>query len=323
MYQMLVRELGGPSALERAPLALPELGPHDVQLRIRAIGCNFADTLITRGKYQVRPELPFAPGAEAAGEVVAVGAEVSAVSVGDRALAIVPYGAYVSDMIAPEARVYRLPADVSDAQAVGLGLTYQTSMLALGPRGRLQADETLVVHAAAGGVGLAAVQIGAALGARVIGTAGTPEKRALAEENGASLTFDTAEQGWVDAIKGATGGGADVLYDPVGGDVFDGSTRCIRFGGRILVIGFASGTIPTVKINRVMLKNIDIVGVHHGPYFDHAPDALRDAQSEIFRLASEGKLRPVVSEPRPLEAAAEALDDLANRRTVGKVVLAP
>lgn len=321
---MVVRELGGPEALVREDLESPRPGPGEVRVALRAIGCNFADTLITRGKYQVRPELPFAPGLEGVGEVVEVGEGVGRCAVGDRVLAIVPYGAYASELVAPETRVFRLPESASDDDGVALGVAYQTSMLALATRAQLRAGETLLVHAAAGGVGLAAVQIGKAMGAKVIGTAGSPEKLALVRDAGADHALDYRDEGWVDEVKALTGGrGADVIYDPVGGEIFDKSTKCIAFAGRILVVGFAGGQIPTLAMNRVLVKNFAVVGVHWGAYFDHDPEALEEDARALFALYERGLIKPVVAARFPLERAKDALEALADRKTVGKVVLVP
>jgi NADPH2:quinone reductase len=208
--------------------------------------------------------------------------------------------------------------------AAALGVVYQTSYMALGPRARLQPGETLLVHAAAGGVGLAAVQIGVALGARVIGTGGTPDKLDLIRQNGADVALNYREEDFVERTQELTEGrGADVIYDPVGGDTFDRSLKCIAFDGRLLVIGFASGRIPECKMNRVLLKNISLVGLHWGLYFDRDPQTLQDAQRALLSMYTEGKIEPLVSATYPLTDAAQALDALASRRTTGKVVLVP
>mgnify|MGYP001813933404 FL=1 len=324
MYRMVVRELGGPASLERDELTGLSAGPREIAIDVRAIGCNFFDTLITRGKYQVRPDLPFSPGAEVAGTVREVGDGVEGYSVGDRVSAFLVYGGFASAVAVPQERVFPMPDDMSFEQAAALGLVYQTSHVALVHRARLKAGETLLVHAAAGGVGLAAVQIGVALGARVIGTAGTPDKLELVKANGADVVINYRDEDFVDRVKELTKGrGADVIYDPVGGDTFDQSTKCIAFEGRILVIGFASGRIPSMQMNRVMLKNISLVGLHWGAYFDEDPGVLRDAQSDISRLHQQGKIAPIISATYPLEEARAALEALGSRQTTGKVILVP
>lgn len=324
MYRMVVRELGGPEALEREELGAVSAGQGEVVIDVEAIGCNFFDTLITRGKYQIQPNLPFAPGAEAAGRVRELGAGVTQFSVGDRVSALLEYGAFASTIAAPKARVFPMPDSMSFEQAASLGLVYQTSHVGLVHRAGLKAGETVLVHAAAGGVGLAAVQIAVALGAKVIGTAGTPEKLDLVKRQGASAVINYRDEDWVERVKELTDGhGADVIYDPVGGDTFDLSTKCVAFEGRILIIGFASGRIPTVKMSRVMVKNFSLLGLHWGLYFQKNPAVLQKAQEEISRMHSEGKIRPLVSATHPLEEAGRALEALASRNTTGKVVLIP
>lgn len=324
MYRMIVRELGGPAALERQELSEREPGPGEVAIDVKAIGCNFFDILITQGKYQVRPELPFSPGAEVAGVVLAAGDGVERVAVGDRASALLAYGGFASRVVAPESRVFPMPESMSFEAAAALGLVYQTSYVALVPRARLRRGETLLVHAAAGGVGLAAVQIGAALGARVIGTAGSPDKLELVREHGADAVINYRQEDFVEKVRELTGGrGADVIYDPVGGDTFDRSLKCIAFEGRLLVIGFAGGRIPSAEMNRVLLKNISLVGLHWGLYFDKDPAVIEEAQRAISELYAAGKISPVISKTYPLSEAAAALDALGSRKTTGKVVLLP
>jgi NADPH2:quinone reductase len=321
---MIVEELGGPSALRRQDLPDPEPGPGEVLVDVKAIGCNFFDTLITRGKYQVQPDLPFAPGAEAAGVVQAVGGNVSHVAPGDRVTVLLSYGAFASKLVAPPARIFPIAEGMSFEAAAALGVVYQTSYVALAPRAQLQPGETLLVHAAAGGVGLAAVQIGVALGARVIGTGGTPDKLDLIRQNGAEVAVNYREEDFVERTKELTEGrGADVIYDPVGGDTFDRSLKCIAFNGRVLVIGFASGRIPEAKMNRVLLKNISLVGLHWGLYFDRDPETLQRAQRALVELYAEGKIDPLVSATYPLIDAEKALEALGDRKTTGKVVLVP
>ncbi len=319
-----MRAFGGPPALEVEELENLSVGLGEVAIDVKAIGCNFFDILITQGKYQVRPELPFAPGAEVAGVVTDVGKDVNRFSRGDRVSALLTYGGYASTVAAPADRVFPIPSDMSFEDAAAAGLVYQTSHVALAHRANLRAGETLLVHAAAGGVGLAAVQIGAALGARVIGTAGTKEKLEIVAENGAEFVVNYREGDWVSRVKDLTDGrGADVIYDPVGGDTFDASTKCIAFEGRILIVGFASGRIPTVAMNRVLLKNFSLVGIHWGLYFDENPEVLRESQVALSRLYAEGKIKPVVSRTFPLKDAKSALAALGSRKTTGKIVLVP
>ncbi len=324
MYRMVVRELAGPTALEREELSEVHAGPGEVVIDVKAVGCNFFDILITEGKYQVKPELPFSPGAEVAGIVRTLGEGVSRFSVGDRVSALLEYGGFTSTVAAPEARVFPIPSEMTFEEAAALGLVYQTSYVGLVNRARLEAGETLLVHAAAGGVGLAAVQLGVALGAKVIGTAGTTEKLALVKQHGAHEVINYREEDWVERVKELTAGrGADVIYDPVGGDTFDLSTKCIAFEGRILIIGFASGRIPSAKMNRVLVKNFSLVGLHWGLYFKKNPQVIQEAQEAIVRLHSMGKIAPLVSATHPLCDADAALAALAGRKTTGKVILIP
>ena len=319
-----MRELGGPPALEIEELESLSVGPGEVGIDVKAVGCNFFDILITQGKYQVRPELPFAPGAEVAGVVTDVGEGVDRFSRGDRVSALLAYGGYASAVSAPVDRVFPMPSEMSFEDAAAAGLVYQTSHIALVHRANLRAGETLLVHAAAGGVGLAAVQIGAALGARVIGTAGTKDKLELVAQNGADFVVNYREEDWAARVKELTDGrGADLIYDPVGGDTFDASTKCIAFEGRILIVGFASGRIPTATMNRVLLKNFSLVGIHWGLYFDKDPTVLHESQLALSRMYAEGKIRPVVSETHPLKDAVSALAALGARKTTGKIVLVP
>lgn len=322
MRAMILRSLDGPDALELAELPDPEPGPGQVAIDVEAAGCNFADTLITRGKYQIKPELPFSPGSEVAGRVRALGAGVDGLTVGQPVLAQLGFGGYASVALADARRVHAIPDDMDVEHAAGFGVAYQTSYLALVDRARLQPGETLLVQAAAGGVGLAAVQIGHALGARVIAGA-SADKLEFCREEGADELLDTRSDGWHERVKALTGGrGADVIYESVGGEVFALSTKCIAWNGRLLVIGFSSGDIPSVKLNRVMLKHIAVIGVNLGGYHQHEPERLRSAMAELLALYARG-VRPRIGRSYPLEQAPEALAALATRKTTGKVVLRP
>jgi NADPH2:quinone reductase len=324
MQAMLVQELGGPDRMKLTEVPDPEPGRGQVAIDIRAVGCNFFDILMTQGKYQVQPPLPFAPGAEIAGTVRALGEDVTGVQIGDRVFAMLGWGGFATMAVTPVEALWRIPDSMPFDHAAAFGIVYQTAYFGLVHRADLQRGETLLVHAAAGGVGLAAVQIGRALGARVLATAGSAAKCALAREHGADEAFEYGTPEWVDRVKAATGGrGADVIYDPVGGDVFDLSTKCIAWNGRLLVIGFASGRIPTIQANRILLKNIAIVGLHWGAYRGHQPELITDAARALFALYERGQVCPVISSSRPLAEAAAALDEIASRRSVGKVVLVP
>jgi NADPH2:quinone reductase len=324
MHAMIVEDWCEPKDLKLVDLPDPVPGKGEVAIDVKAVGCNFFDILIAQGKYQVRPPRPFAPGGEVAGVIRAIGPDVSGFKVGDRVFAMLGWGGYASVALAPAATVVRMPDTMSFEHGAAFGVVYQTSYFGLVYRAALQRGETLLVHAAAGGVGLAAVQIGAAFGARVLATASSPVKLEIARQQGAELVFDYSTPEWVDGVKQATGGrGADVIYDPVGGEIFELSTKCIAFGGRLLVVGFASGVIPSIQVNRVLLKNISIVGLHWGAYRLNDPAKIPEAMQALFEMYERGAVRPVVSSTYPLAEAAKALDEIASRRSVGKVVLVP
>ncbi|GIW43634.1 MAG: oxidoreductase [Candidatus Binatia bacterium] len=324
MYAMLVRQLGGPEKLERVELPDPEPLPGHVVIDVRAIGCNFADILMTEGRYQLKPPLPFAPGSEVAGIVRSVGEGVPHLEPGQRVAAMLDFGAYSSVVSAPADFVVRLPPSMPFDVAAGFGVAYQTAYIGLAHRAGLKAGESLLVHAAAGGVGLAAVEVGRALGARVWGTAGSADKCALAVHHGAEACFDVSSHEWVEEVLRASGGrGVDVVYDPVGGEVFHRSLKCLAWSGRLVVIGFASGDIPELKMNRVLLKNIAITGLNLGSYKQRAPEVLRDALQRLFDLYEQGALKPEIYGRFPLERAREALELLRQRKTAGKVILIP
>src|SRR5438552_7392938 len=250
----------------------PELGPGRLAVGVRAAGCNFFDILMVRGHYQVKPPFPFIPGAELAGVVRAVGAGVEGFAVGDRILATVPLGAFAERAVVPARGAWQMPESMSFAEGASFPIVYPTSYAGLVFRAGLRRGETLLVHAAAGGVGIAAVQIGKALGARVIATAGGADKLEVARRAGADVAIDYRSADWVDQVRAATDGhGADVIYDPVGGDVFDGSLRCIAWNGRLLVIGFASGRIPEAKLTRVALKYLALGRRHSGAHPHDVP----------------------------------------------------
>jgi NADPH2:quinone reductase len=305
---------------------VPDLapGPGEVLVETRAIGCNFPDILMLQGKYQVKPPLPFSPGHEIAGLVRGVGAGVTRVRPGQRVIANLEWGGYAELAVTAEARVHPIPDAMPFDQAAALFVVYQTGYCALVHRAALQPGEWLLVHGAAGGVGLAAVQLGKALGARVIATAGTPEKLEIARQAGADVLIDYRTEEWVERVKAVTGGeGADVIYDPVGGDVFDGSTKCIAFEGRLLAIGFAGGRIPSVAVNRVLLKNFSVVGVHWGYYQRRGSPLVQEWMDALLKLYEDGRIRPVIYRTYPLRDAAAALRALAARESYGKVVLVP
>ncbi|WP_335982296.1 NADPH:quinone oxidoreductase family protein [Streptomyces sp. CA2R106] len=313
-------------AMRLDDIATPAPGAGEVLLRVRAAGVNFPDALLCRGQYQVRPPLPFTPGVELCGEVVEPGAGVTGLAPGDRVIspAALPAGAFAEYVVVPAAGVLPAPAALDDAEAAALHVGYQTGWFGLHRRAALQPGETLLVHAAAGGVGSAAVQLGKAAGATVIGVVGGAEKAEAAREAGADIVVDRHTEDFVAVVKEATGGrGADVVYDPVGGDAYARSTKCIAFEGRILVVGFTSGTIPAPGLNHALVKNYTILGLHWGLYNTHDPAAVRRAHDDLTRLAAEGSVKPLVSERLPFTAAAEAVQRVADGRTVGRLVVLP
>jgi len=321
---VVVDRLSGPEELRVREAPEPELFAGGLAIDVKAAGCNFFDILMARGSYQVKPPLPFVPGAELAGIVTAVGAEVDDFRVGDRVLASVPLGAFAERAVVPARSAWRMPGGMTFEEGAALPIVYPTSYAALVLRTQLRAGETLLVHAAAGGVGLAAVQIGKALGARVIATAGGTEKLEVARRAGADVGIDYRDGDWAERVRGVTGGrGADVIYDSVGGDVLDQSLKCIAWSGRLLVIGFAGGTIPAIKANRILLKNISVIGLHWGAYATHEPERIPEVFEALFRLYDTDAIHPVVFERFPLERVADALTALGSRRTYGKVVLVP
>ena len=315
--------------LEPAELAVRELpdpivGPGQLGVDVKAAGCNFFDILIVQGRYQVKPPFPFIPGGEIAGVVREIGQGVSGFAVGDRVLASAPMGGYADRIAIPASFAHRMPDAMSFEEGASLPIVYPTSYAGLVYRAALKPGETLLVHAAAGGVGLAAVQIGKALGARVIATAGGPDKVRVAIEAGAEFGIDYNSEDFVERVKEITGGkGADVIYDSVGGEIFDKSLKCIAWCGRLLVIGFAGGTIPSVAANRILLKNVSVVGLHWGAYAKYEPARIPETFAALFQLYQEKKIRPVIYASYPLEKAADALAALGSRKTHGKVVLVP
>jgi NADPH2:quinone reductase len=313
-----------PSELRVSEVEEPRPGPGALSIDVRAAGCNFFDILMVKGQYQVKPAFPFIPGAEIAGEVRELGEGVSGFAVGDRVLASAGLGGFAEVSVAPAKGCHALPAGMSFAEGAALPIIYPTSYAGLVFRANLQPGEDLLVHAAAGGVGIAAVQIGKALGARVIATAGGADKCEVAAREGADDTIDYRAEDFVPRVMELTGGkGADVIYDSVGGDVFDKSLKCIAWNGRLLVIGFASGTIPSVKANRILLKNIAVTGLHWGAHALKEPARIGETFSALFALYGEKKIRPVIFDTYALEELPAALEALGSRRSYGKVIVAP
>jgi NADPH:quinone reductase len=304
----------------------PRPAPHQLLVRVRAAALNFPDVLLCRGQYQVRPPLPFTPGVELCGEVVEAGSDVTGFAVGDRVIGnpALPHGALAEYALMDQSEALPAPPSLDDAEAASLHIAYQTGHVALHRRARLRPGETLLVHAAAGGVGSAAVQLGKAAGARVIAVVGGAEKVDVAAKLGADIVVDRRTQDFVPIVKEATAGrGADVVYDPVGGQAYAGSARCVAFEGRILVIGFAGGTVPAPPLNHALIKNYSIVGVHWGLYKQHGPAEISRIHGELTRLAESGAIRPLIGGRLGLDEAAEGLTRLGAGATVGRLVVVP
>ncbi|MGF1430698.1 NADPH:quinone oxidoreductase family protein [Kitasatospora sp. LaBMicrA B282] len=317
-----VGELGLPREVMRLVDEVPEpvAGDGQVLVRVRAAAVNFPDALMCLGMYQVKPPLPFTPGVELCGELPD----------GRRVIGnpVAGTGAFAEYALLDGRALFPAPDALDDAEAAALHIGYQTAWFALHRRAALRPGETLLVHAAAGGVGSAAVQLGKAAGATVIGVVGGAEKAAAARELGCDLVVDRKAAGeagdFVTQVKAATGGrGADVVFDPVGGDAYTGSTRCVAFEGRIVVVGFASGTIPTPPLGHALVKNYSVLGLHWGLYNTKDPAAVHAAHEELTKLAAAGLVRPLVSERLPLGAAADAVQRVAEGSTTGRLVLLP
>jgi NADPH2:quinone reductase len=317
-----VAQLGEPAdALSLDVVETPRPGPGEVLVRVGAVAANFPDVLLARGQYQVRPELPFVPGVECSGTVAAVGEGVDGLAEGDRVVAA-KIGVLAEYATVPAPAVHRIPDAVSLVSASGLTIAYQTAWFALHRRAAIRPGEWLLGHAAAGGVGAAAVQLGVAAGARVIGVVGSDAKAEVARAAGAAHVVVRGRDDIAASVKEVTGGhGADVVFDPVGGDAFQASTRCVAFEGRIVVIGFASGEIPTLSASHTLVKNYGVLGLYWGLYQERFPDLVAGAHADLVRMLETGAIDPVVDHVVPFERAPEALTALASGATVGRVVI--
>lgn len=318
-----VHELGEPAEVMRLEeVDAPTPGPRQLVVKVLASPANFPDALMCRGLYQVRPDLPFTPGIELCGEVVDAGE--TPFSVGDRVIgaAVLPHGGFAELAVLDQAIAFPAPPELDDAEASALFIGYQTGWVGLHVRAGLKAGETLLVHAAAGGVGSAAIQLGKAAGARVIGVVGGPEKAEVARQLGADVVIDRHTEDFVAVVKAETGGrGADVIYDPVGGETYQRSTKCIAFEGRILVVGFAGGDIQSAALNHALVKNYSIVGLHWGLYNLMKPEVVAECHRELSRLVTAGAIRPLISERLSLEELADGVQRLADGTTVGRIAL--
>jgi NADPH2:quinone reductase len=324
MKAIVCKALGMPEQLVLEDVTLPPVKPTEVRIQVKGAGVNFPDTLIIQGKYQFKGEPPFTPGGEIAGVVLEVGEKVKHLRPGDEVAALVPVGGYAEEAIAPADAVMALPRGMDLKDAAGFAFIYGTTLHALKQRGALKSGETLLVLGASGGVGLAAVQLGKLMGAKVIAAASSPEKLAVCKQHGADMLIDYSKESLKEAIKKLTKGqGADVIYDPVGGALGEECLSCIAWNGRYLVIGFASGPIPNLAANRLLLKGAAAVGVFWGAFVMREPKANWENFQKLFQWYGEGQLKPFISKTAPLSDAPKVLREMMDRKVTGKVVLLP
>jgi NADPH:quinone reductase len=324
MRAVLCTEFAGPEKLVIGDVPSPQLREGTVRIKVQAAGVNFADLLLVAGQYQEKPALPFTPGAEAAGVITEVGGDAGSLEVGNRVMALTGLGAFAEEVVVDRARVLPIPDNMDFPSAAAFPVAYGTSHGALDWRARLQPGEWLLVTGASGGVGLTAVEIGKAMGARVIACASSAEKLAIAQHHGADHLIDYSREELRERVKTLTSGrGADVIYDPVGGDTFDRALRSIAWAGRFIIIGFASGVVPQVPANIALVKNIDLIGFYWGSYQSHKPELVYRSFQQLLGWFQEGKLKPHISHQFNLEKVPEALELLKQRKSTGKVVLLP
>lgn len=323
MKAVCCHELCEPSGLTIDEVEKPTAAQDEVLMKVNTAALNFPDVLMIAGKYQVQPPLPFTPGLELCGTVEALGPGVSGFEIGQRVLAQTPMGAFAEYAVAPTVSVRPVPEGMSDDEAAAFPLVYQTSYFALAYRGGLVPGETVLVHSAAGGVGLAAVQLAKALGAsKVIGTAGSDEKLDVVKSAGADVVINYSTEDFVDIVKQETEGrGADIIFDPVGGQVAERSTKCIAFEGRIVIIGFTSGDFTNFRSNHILVKNYSVVGLHFGYYRQMNPAKIQQGWNELVEIYNRGALKPVIGARYPMQQVADAMQLLTSRKAVGKVVL--
>ena len=324
MRTLVVTEYGPPESLRLVEVPSPEPGPGQVVIQVRACGVNFPDALLIEGKYQMKPAFPFAPGCEVAGVVSRLGAGVGGVKEGDRVAAVIGYGGFAEEVVAEATAATQLPPNVDDEVGAAVLLAHGTALHALADRGALAPGETLLVLGAAGGVGLAAVEVGKALGARVIAAASSEEKLAACRAHGADETIDYSREDLRERIKAlTTGRGVDVAYDPVGGGWAEVAVRSLSWRGRYLVIGFTSGEIPRIPLNLPLLKGASIVGVFWGDFTRREPERNRADVARLMQWLEAGTIRPRIAATYPLERGGEAIRAMIDRRVIGKVVVTP
>ncbi|MFP6742772.1 MAG: NADPH:quinone oxidoreductase family protein [Alphaproteobacteria bacterium] len=322
MRAVLCNEFGEPETLSVGDALEFEPGEGEVQIAIAAAGVNFADILMVAGKYQEKPEFPFSPGLEVAGTVLKCGKGVRSCKKCDRVMAATSKGGFAEQVVVPASDVFRIPKGLSFEDAAGFPVVYGTAYGALDWRANLKAGETLLVLGAAGGVGLTTVEVGKAKGATVIAAANGADRTALAAEHGADHLIDYSTENLRERVREITDGkGVDVIFDPVGGQLFDVALRCLGWEGRLIVIGFASGTIPQVPANILLVKNCGVLGFYWGAYRRRDPERMKAAYKQLFKWFEKDKLKPHVSQTFPLEQAGEAMRILADRKAKGKIVL--
>jgi NADPH2:quinone reductase len=321
MQALICRQWGGIDGLELGEMPVPQPATDEVLIRVKATAVNYADAIMVAGKYQTKPPLPFSPGLETAGVIEACGRDVTGFEKGDRVMAILAYGGLAEYAVAPAAETFRIPEGMGWVEAGAFPVAYASSHVAIRWQGRLEPGETMLVLGAAGGVGLTAVEIGKAMGARVIAAASTPEKLAVAVEHGADATINYAREKLTERVMALTGDkGVDVCFDPVGGDLFDAALSSLAWGGRILLVGFVGG-IPQIPANRLLVKHRAALGSSLRYFRWHAPDKLRRSMNELLQWYSEGKLKPCITHRLPPEDSVAALRLLTDRQAFGKIVV--
>jgi NADPH2:quinone reductase len=323
MKAIIARQWCEPRGLVLDDVAPPEPGDGQVRIKVGSAALNFPDILLIAGKYQVKPALPFSPGLEVAGTIDAVGKGVSGWKPGQRVLALLGMGGFAEFAVAPAIEIQPIPEAMSDDEAAAFALVYQTSYFGLVERGHMQKGESVLVHSAAGGVGLAAVQIARALGAgKIIATVGSDAKADVVRQNGADVVVNYQNQDFIEVVKRETNGrGADIIYDPVGGDIGQRSTKCIAFEGRLLIIGFTSGGFSNFVSNHILIKNYSVVGVHWGLYRQQDPAKITRAWQALWDLYRAGHIKPVIGGRYSMNQVADAMELLNSRKAVGKIVL--
>ncbi|TGN40094.1 NADPH:quinone oxidoreductase family protein [Marinobacter confluentis] len=322
MRAILCKEYGPAEKLVIEDIASPEVKGRGVKVRVKAAGLNFPDTLIIEGKYQLKPTMPFSPGGEMSGEVIEVGEKVTRFKPGDRVAGLTGYGAFAEEVIVPEQNILPIPESMSDEKAAAFSMVYGTSYYALKQRANIQPGETLLVLGASGGVGLATIELGKAMGAKVIAAASTAEKLAVAKEAGADELINYTEEPLKEAVKKLTNSkGVDVIYDPVGGDFTEQALRAMAWNGRHLIIGFAAGDIPQIPANLTLLKGCSVVGVFWGSFTQREPENSAKNMMELLQMFAEGKIDPRISQVFEFEDYAKALGALTGRTATGKIVL--